>query len=180
MELNKCPNCSGKLVLANNRKRLVCSYCGSEFPLDEATRNEIGNQPVNMDWFIYDWDLKSLQENDSCKTMIQAFIRTLNDYETSSAIESYMREYLMGFDDVSANGIREEKMKDIAGRLTPDLLPGERIVLERTLNPLCMCLSRLSMFLFHQDIRRCALEISMEMTSEAAADLYPTLILKAR
>ena len=108
MELNKCPNCSGKLVLANNRKRLVCSYCGSEFPLDEATRNEIGDQPVNMDWFIYDWDLKSLQENDSCKTMIQAFIRTLNDYETSSAIESYMREYLMGFDDVSANGIREE------------------------------------------------------------------------
>ena len=49
MELNKCPNCSGKLALAKNRKRLVCSYCGSEFPLDEATRNEIGDQPVNMD-----------------------------------------------------------------------------------------------------------------------------------
>ena len=56
MELNKCPNCSGKLALAKNRKRLVCSYCGSEFPLDEATRNEIGDQPVNMDWFIYDWE----------------------------------------------------------------------------------------------------------------------------
>ena len=129
MELNKCPNCSGKLALAKNRKRLVCSYCGSEFPLDEATRNEISDQPVNMDWFIYDWDLKSLQENDSCKTMIQAFIRTLNDYETSSGIESYMREYLMGFDDVSAYGIREEKMKDIVGRISSDLLPGERVVL---------------------------------------------------
>ncbi len=129
MELNKCPNCSGKLALAKNRKRLVCSYCGSEFPLDETTKSEISGQPVNMDWFIYDWDFESLMANDACKTVVQSFIRTLNEFETSSRIESYIREYLMGFDDVSANGIREEKMKDVARRLTPDLLPGERIVL---------------------------------------------------
>ena len=129
MELNKCPNCSGKLVLAKNRKRLVCSYCGSEFPLDETTRNEISGQPVNMDWFIYDWDFESLMANDACKTVVQSFIRTLNEFETSSKIESYIREYLMGFEDVSANGIREENMRDVVRRLMPNFLPDERVIL---------------------------------------------------
>ncbi len=129
MELNKCPNCSGKLALAKNRKRLVCSYCGSEFPLDEATKNEIGDQPVNMDWFIYDWDFENIKANDSCKTVAQSFIRCLNDFETSSGIEAYIREYLMGFEDVSANGIREENMIDVVRRLMPSFLPGERVVL---------------------------------------------------
>ena len=129
MELNKCPNCSGKLALAKNRKRLVCSYCGSEFPLDEITRSEIGDQPVNPDWFIYDWDIESIRNNKACDEVVKSFIRTLNDYEISSAIEAYMREYLMDFDDVSAYGIREEKLKGIAGRLARNLLPEERIVL---------------------------------------------------
>ncbi|PWJ69761.1 hypothetical protein B0O40_2134 [Ruminococcaceae bacterium R-25] len=129
MELNKCPNCSGKLALAKNRKRLVCSYCGSEFPLDEITKSEISGQPVNMDWFIYDWDFESLMANDACKTVVQSFIRTLNEFETSSKIESYIREYLMGFDDVSANGIREENMRDVVRRLMPNFLPGERVIL---------------------------------------------------
>lgn len=129
MELNKCPNCSGKLALAKNRKRLVCSYCGSEFPLDETTKSEISGQPVNMDWFIYDWDFESLMANDACKTVVQSFIRTLNEFETSSRIESYIREYLMGFDDVSANGIREENMRDVVRRLMPNFLPDERVIL---------------------------------------------------
>ena len=129
MELNKCPNCSGKLALAKNRKRLVCSYCGSEFPLDETTKSEIGGQPVNMDWFYYDWDMESIKENDSCYKVILSFIRTLNEYETSSAIENYIREYLMGFDDVSAYGIREQKMKGIIKRLEPGFLPDERVIL---------------------------------------------------
>ena len=129
MELNKCPNCSGKLALAKNRKRLVCSYCGSEFPLDETTKSEISGQPVNMDWFIYDWDFERIKENDACKTVAQSFIRTLNEFETSSKIESYIREYLMGFDDVSANGIREENMRDVVRRLAPNFLPDERVIL---------------------------------------------------
>ena len=129
MELNKCPNCSGKLALAKNRMRLVCSYCGSEFPLDETTKSEISGQPVNMDWFIYDWDFESLMANDACKTVVQSFIRTLNEFESSSKIESYIREYLMGFDDVSANGIREENMRDVVRRLMPNFLPDERVIL---------------------------------------------------
>ena len=51
MELNKCPNCSGKLKLAKDRKALVCTYCGSEFSVDEDTKKEMKKQPVNMDWF---------------------------------------------------------------------------------------------------------------------------------
>ena len=106
MELNKCPNCSGKLVLAANRKRLICSYCGSEFPLDETTKQEIGDQPVNNDWFIYDWNYEKLMENPACKAVVTSFVRSLNEYETSKDLEKYIRDYLMNFEEVSAIGIR--------------------------------------------------------------------------
>ena len=209
MELNKCPNCSGKLALAKNRKRLVCSYCGSEFPLDEATKNEIGDQPVNMDWFIYDWDFENIKANDSCKTVAQSFIRCLNDFETSSGIEAYIREYLMGFEDVSANGIREENMRDVVRRLMPSFLPGERVVLfyddgvlihgktgivitnKRTFfisvhsslrGRLSGTLSTCRFLILRSRIRWVFREsvwaINIQMISEAAADLSPTLSLK--
>ena len=128
MELNKCPNCSGKLTIAKNRTCLVCSYCGCEFELDEKTKKELKKQPINMDWFIYDWDYKKIKANDVCKTVVEAFIRTLNEYETSSKIEAYIREYLLGFDDVSANGIREDNMKGIVKRISPEFMPGERVI----------------------------------------------------
>ena len=40
MELNKCPNCNGKLELAANRKRMVCAFCGSEFTLDDTPKRK--------------------------------------------------------------------------------------------------------------------------------------------
>jgi len=128
MELNKCPNCSGKLELAPNRKRLICSYCGSEFPLDEVTKQEIGGQPVNNDWFIYDWNYEKLMENPACKTVVSSFIRGLNEYEASGDLEKYIREYLMNFDEASAMGIREDKMKGIIQRFSGSFLPGEKSV----------------------------------------------------
>ena len=129
MELNKCPNCSGKLGLAPNRKRLICSYCGSEFPLDEVTKQEIGGQPVNNDWFIYDWNYEKLMENPACKTVVSSFIRGLNEYETSGDLEKYIREYLMNFDEASAEGIREDEMKGIVQRFSGSFQPGERIII---------------------------------------------------
>ncbi len=129
MELNKCPNCSGKLELAPNRKRLICSYCGSEFPLDEVTKQEIGGQPVNNDWFIYDWNYEKLMENPACKTVVSSFIRGLNEYVASGDLEKYIREYLMNFDEASAMGIREDKMKGIIQRFSGSFLPGERVII---------------------------------------------------
>ena len=129
MELNKCPNCSGKLEIAPNRKRLICAYCGSEFPLDETTKQEIGDQPVNKDWFIYDWNYEKVMANPDCNTVITAFVRGLNEYETSTKLETYIRDYLMNFDEASAEGIREDKMRGIVQRFAGSFLPGERIII---------------------------------------------------
>ena len=129
MELNKCPNCSGRLVLAANRKRLICSYCGSEFPLDETTKQEIGDQPVNNDWFIYDWNYEKLMVNPACKAVVTSFVRSLNEYETSKDLEKYIRDYLMNFKEVSAIGIREDKMQGIERRFAGSFLPDERIII---------------------------------------------------
>ena len=129
MELNKCPNCSGKLEIAPNRKRLICAYCGSEFPLDETTKQEIGDQPVNKDWFIYDWNYEKVMANPDCNTVITAFVRGLNEYETSTKLETYIRDYLMNFDEASAEGIREDKMRGIVQRFAGSFLPGERVII---------------------------------------------------
>ena len=129
MELNKCPNCSGKLELSSNRTRLVCSYCGSEFSLDETTKQEVGDNPIHKDWFIYDWEYQKLIDNPKYSEGVNAFVRTLNEYDSADAIEQYMRDYLMTFDEISAPGIRENNHKDIAKRLSSVLTPDERIIL---------------------------------------------------
>lgn len=129
MELNKCPNCTGKLELSSNRNRLICAYCGSEFTLDDTTKQEIGDNPIYKDWFIYEWEYQKLIENSKYNVNVSAFIRTLNEFDSASAIEQYMRDYLMNFDEISAPGIREKNHSDIAGRLAGSMLPDEHIIL---------------------------------------------------
>ena len=129
MELNKCPNCTGKLELSANRKRLICAYCGSEFTLDETTQQEVGDQPIYKDWFIYEWDYQKLNENPKYNVPVQSFVRTLNEYDSAEKIEQYMRDYLMSFEEISAPGIREGNHRDIAGRLASAMMPDERIIL---------------------------------------------------
>ena len=127
-QLNKCPNCSGKLELSSNRTRLVCPFCGGEFKLDETTRQEVGDNPINKDWFIYEWDYNKLKETPKCSDAVQAFVRTLNDYDSSEKIISYMRDYLMNYDEISAPGIREDKMSGIARRIAGNMSPDEKII----------------------------------------------------
>lgn len=129
VELNKCPNCNGKLEVVHSSKRLVCSFCGSEFALDEQTQKDIGDHPVSKDWFIYEWDYEKLSTSPKTNVVISSFVRGLNEYDSASALENYMRDYLMGFDEISANGIRENKMKDIVNRLSGSFQPGERVIL---------------------------------------------------
>ncbi len=129
MELNKCPNCNGKLELSANRTRLVCSYCGSEFTLDDTTKQEVGDSPIHKDWFVYEWEYQKLIENPKYSESVTAFVRTLNEYNSSEEIEKYMRDYLMNFDEISAPGIREKNHSEIAKRLSSVMLPDERIIL---------------------------------------------------
>ena len=129
MELNKCPNCNGKLELASNRKRLVCAFCGSEFTLDDTTKEEIGNNPISKDWFIYEWDYQKLTENPKYSVPVSAFVRTLNEYDSAAKIELYIRDYHMSFDEISAPGIRDKNMTYISKRLSGSMAPDERIIL---------------------------------------------------
>ncbi len=132
MELNKCPNCSGKLELAANRKKMVCPYCGSEFSLGEGTDTEEtagASGPINKDWFIYEWNLDQFNDIPKCKTVIDSFIRFLNEYDSAKALEEHIRTYLLTGNDISAPGIREQNMAGIMSRISSDVTPGEHVVL---------------------------------------------------
>lgn len=129
MELNKCPNCSGKLELAANRRRMVCTYCGSEFTLDDTTRQEVADTPIYKNWFIYDWNYDLLKDDPKYNVFVAPFVRTLNEYDSSDKIVQYMRDYLMNFEELSAPGIRENKMRDIEKRLSGTFAPDEHIIL---------------------------------------------------
>ena len=128
MELNKCPNCNGKLELAPSRKRMICPYCGSEFTLDDTTKEEIGDNPIHKDWFIYEWDYQKLTENPKYNVPVNSFVRTLNEFDSAEKIEQYMRDFLFKFDEISAPGIREKNYADIAKRLSGSMTPGEHII----------------------------------------------------
>ena len=128
MELNKCPNCNGKLELAASRKRMICAFCGSEFTLDDTTKDEIGDNPIHKDWFIYEWDYQKLTENSKWNVPVNAFVRTLNEFDSAEKIGQYMRDYLFKFDEISAPGIREKNYADIEKRLSGSMTPGEHII----------------------------------------------------
>ena len=129
IQINKCPNCSGKLEPSYDRKIMVCPFCGSEFTMHETVKKALENAPVNKDWFIYEWDYKTLTDNAKMSPTVTSFVRTLNDYETSAQVIEYMRNYLMSYSEISAPGIREEKMRGILPRISSRLDPDEKIIL---------------------------------------------------
>ncbi len=128
MELNKCPNCSGKLEMAPSRRKMICPYCGSEFSIDNEPDTSKESSLINKDWFIYEWDYDKLISNPKCAKSIASFIRCLNEYDTPEDLEAYIRTYMIpNCDDVSAPGIHEEKMSEVRQRI--NTAPDEHIVL---------------------------------------------------
>ncbi len=129
IQINKCPNCSGKMEPSYDRNVMVCPYCGSEFTMHESVKKAMENAPVNKDWFVYEWDYKMLTGNAKMNPTVTSFVRTLNDYETSAQVIDYMRTYLMGYGEISAPGLREEKMRGILPRISSRLDPDEKVIL---------------------------------------------------
>ncbi|MCR4617849.1 MAG: hypothetical protein K5669_06650 [Lachnospiraceae bacterium] len=132
MELNKCPNCSGKLELSPDRRKLICPYCGSEFALDEATSAAVApknGELIVKDWFLYDWHYDDLMETPKRAETINAFVKYLNEYDSSEKLEDYIKTYLFSNEDLSAPGIREDNLTGIKARISSYIEPGEHIVL---------------------------------------------------
>ena len=129
MELNKCPNCSGKLQPSANRSKMICPYCGSEFAIDQDTKKALADEPINKDWFIYEMNCSELIANPKFAPTLSAFVRTLNEFNSSEEVVNYMREYMFSYDELSAPGIREEKMSGIMSRIAPKLESGEKVIL---------------------------------------------------
>ena len=129
MEIKRCPNCSGKLELSTSRKMMTCPFCGSEFTVDEETRSAISEGFAEKDWFIYDWDFQKTKANRELDQSVTAFLRAINEFGTAAKIEEYMRNYLMKYDEVSAPGLREDKMIGIKSRIAGTIKPEERIIL---------------------------------------------------
>lgn len=128
---NTCPNCSAKLERASNKKKMVCPYCGSEFALEPEEKDTFDSDNlINKDWFYYDWDYeKIMSKHKELNTTVTAFIRYLNEYDSSEKLEEYIHNYLLSSSDVSAPGIREDKMTGIKAKIASHIEPGERITL---------------------------------------------------
>jgi len=129
MEINRCPNCSGKLQLSTSKTKAICPFCGSEFTVDENVLTTQAEGFAEVDWFIYEWDYKKIKEIPQLSTSVTAFLRALNEFGSAAKIEEYMRGYLMKYDGVSAPGLREEKMSTIRSRISDHIKLNERIIL---------------------------------------------------
>ncbi len=129
MEINKCPNCSGKLELSVGQKKLICKFCGSEFTVDKDTKDTIEEGFAEKDWFIYDWDYEGMMNVPKLSSCVSSFLRAINEFGTSAAIEEYMKGYLMNYPELSAPGINESKMSGIKARIAGKLTSDERIIL---------------------------------------------------
>ena len=108
---------------------MTCPFCGSEFTVDEKTKAANSEGFAEKDWFIYEWDYNKIKANSQLYTCVSSFIRAINDFGSASKIEEYMKNYLMKYDEISAPGIREDKMRGIRSRIAGYLQPDERVIL---------------------------------------------------
>jgi LEA14-like dessication related protein len=105
------------------------SYRKTDTTIDVGTVMKNGNMSSAMLQAINTGDYNKIKANSQLYTCVSSFIRAINDFGSASKIEEYMKNYLMKYDEISAPGIREDKMRGIRSRIAGYLQPDERVIL---------------------------------------------------
>ncbi len=131
--INRCPNCGGKLQLSKNRRSMICPYCDSEFLLDQAGPAAGTGAPapslLDPDRYILKWDYDYVTgRSRDIKDSVESFIYCANELVGSADIRTYIRNRYLNGDEVAGEGYNEHFLTDIRRRISGDMLPDEQIL----------------------------------------------------
>ena len=142
VEVNKCPNCGGKLEKTGKYNILRCISCDSEFETEEeapvaaeapaeseekkpAKKADGENPFTKTEWFDYRTEYKTLIKGHDSKEAVKTFVHCINDLGTSEDIIKFIKRELVEIPGICYKGKKEDKMnnfinKSIKGQVGAD------------------------------------------------------------
>ena len=137
-EMNKCPNCEGKMKkVAGNR--YTCPFCGSEFEFDdeqndsadapEKKKESSGDEFSKTDWFDFNVTYKELLKGPDSKKVMSSFVHCLNECGTVESILAYIQKVGVKCRGLGMPGYHEDMMEKYAKRVKKLLDPNEKLLL---------------------------------------------------
>ncbi len=139
VEINKCPNCGGKLEKTEQENIYRCPSCDSEFeaadisqPVSDEADHEEADQETSVDpkgfkpdpdtafsktaWFDYQTTYKKLLKGPDSKEAMSAFVYCINELGTSEKILKYIKTELVDIDGLYWENHKEEKLNNFIKR----------------------------------------------------------------
>lgn len=146
IEINKCPNCSGKLEKTDKPNIVRCIFCDSEFEVEAEEEAEVEEKAEAADetveeskpkkavedgfkkpeWFEYRVEFKKLLKGHDSKEAMNAFAYCTNELGTSEAIIKYIKREIIDDSGIYHKGHKAEKLnaflnsKFMKGQITAD------------------------------------------------------------
>lgn len=145
VEVNRCPNCGGRLEKTAKANILRCISCDSEFETEEeetakeapaeapaetkekkpAKKTDEENPFTKTEWFDYRTEYKKLIKGHDSKEAVKTFVHCVNDLGTSEEIIKFIKRELVEVSGICYKGKKEDKMnnfinKSIKGCVGPD------------------------------------------------------------
>ena len=154
LEVNRCPNCSGRLEKSEDGLKLICPFCSSEFELaepEESSKEEV-KEPVkenkkekeekpkeeqkaggestsdwgNDDWFEARIPAKKLSRGTNSKKVIKAFVYCAGTLKTPEKILKYIKTDLEKGSGIGMPGENEAKLNAFVNRVKGNLDADEK------------------------------------------------------
>jgi len=183
--INRCPNCGGTLTLSKNRRSMLCPFCDSEFAIGQPAaspengassgRTILDDRRYNLLW---DYDYLSNYNKDVSESLL-SLIHCTDELVTSEAIKQHICSRLLNDSEVAGEGVNENLISDLKKRLSPDFLPGEKIIaygntgifskgkegMVVTNKRTCFVSKKKYNYVMHTDIHSVKMEISLKLPS---------------
>jgi len=153
VEINKCPNCAGKLEKDEDKRIMYCPSCGSEFAIEEEIekeknskakqgkttkektasqktakkQKEIPDAFTKTEWFNYQTEYKELIKAKEAEKGMKEFVYCINELGESEKIMAYIKDNLMQVSEICCKGRNEDKMLNFAKKVRKCLDKDEKL-----------------------------------------------------
>ncbi|MBE5872451.1 MAG: hypothetical protein E7294_14570 [Lachnospiraceae bacterium] len=130
MEVKKCDNCGANLEFVRQKNYWICPYCDTKYAFDADNRTQHPEEccGLNSGLFEFEKDLVKATGKRHTKDCINTMAYCMRSFDTGKEVEEYIYQKLTFPDDISAKGIREERIDKVRSLFEREMDPDEHVI----------------------------------------------------